>query len=55
MEILNASTTPSKYYQLLNVKILRWESMNITTQPGEIGDRKSEVVAFLVNKHNFCR
>ena len=25
------------------------ESMNITTQPGEIDDRKSEVIAFVVN------
>ena len=32
-----------------NVNTIRWESRNITTQPGEINDRKSEVIAFVVN------
>ena len=49
MEIQNASTTPSKSNQLRNVNTVRWESRNITTQPGEIDDRKSEVIAFVVN------
>ena len=49
MEIQNASTTPSKSNQLRNVNTVRWESRNITTQPGEIDDRKSKVIAFVVN------
>ena len=49
MEIGNASATPSKSNQLRNVNTIRWESRNITTQPGEIDDRKSEVIAFVVN------
>ena len=49
MEIQNASTTPSKFNQLRNVNTVRWESWNITTQPREINDRKSEVIAFVVN------
>ena len=35
--------------QLRNVNTVRWESRNITTQPGEIDDRKSEVIVFVVN------
>ena len=49
MEILNASTIPSKSNQLRNVNTVRWESWNVTTQPWEINDRKSEVIAFVVN------
>ena len=49
MAIQNVSTTPSKSYRLRNVSNLRWESRNIITQPGEIDDRKSEVIAFMVN------
>ena len=49
MEIQNASTTPSKSKQLINVNTVRWESRNITTQLGEIDDRKSEVIVFVVN------
>ena len=49
MEIKNASTTPSKSNQLGNVNTIRWESRTITTQPGEIDDRKSEVIVFVVN------
>ena len=49
IEIRNASATPSKSNQLRNVNTIRWESGNITTQPGEIYDRKSEVIAFIVN------
>ena len=49
MEIQNASTTPNKYNQLRNVNTGRWESWNVTTQPWEINDRKSEVIAFVVN------
>ena len=48
MEILNASTTPSKSNQLRNVNTVRWESRNITIQPGEIDDRESEFIAFVV-------
>ena len=46
MEIQNASTTPSKYNQLVNVNTVRWESRNIITQPGEIDDKKSEFIDF---------
>ena len=49
MEIQNASTTPSKSNQLRNVSTVRWESLDTTTQPWEINDRKSEVIAFVVN------
>ena len=49
MEIQNASTTPSKSAQLQNVNTVRWESWNVTTQPWEINDRNSEVIAFVVN------
>ena len=49
MEIQNGSTTPSKSNQLWNVNTVRWESGNVTTQPWEINNRKSEVFAFVVN------
>ena len=49
MEIQNASTTPSKSNQLRNVNTVRWESRDVTTQPWEINDRKSKVIAFVVN------
>ena len=49
MEIQNASTTPSKSNQLQNVNTVRWESGNVTAQPWEINNRKSEVIAFVVN------
>ena len=49
MEIQNASTTPSKSNKLRNVNTVRRESRNVTTQPWEINDRKSEVIAFVVN------
>ena len=49
IELRNASTTPSKSNQLRNVNTIRWESRNITNQPGEIDDWKSEVIAFVVN------
>ena len=49
MEIQNASTTSSKSNQLRNVNTVGWESWNVTTQPWEINDRKSEVIAFVVN------
>ena len=48
MEIQNASKTPSKSNQLQNVNTVRWESSNVT-QPWEINNRKSEVIAFFVN------
>ena len=60
MEIENAGTTPSKSNQLRNVNTVRWESGNVTTQPWEINNRKSEVIAFVVNggmnvtANNFC-
>ena len=49
MEIQNASTTSSKSNQLQNVNTVGWESWNVTTQPWEINNRKSEVIAFVVN------
>ena len=49
MEIQNASTTFSKSNQLWNVNTTRWESGNVTTQSWEINNRKSEVIAFVVN------
>ena len=49
MVIKNASTASSKSNQLRNVNNARWESRNVTTQPLEINNRKSEVIAFIVN------
>ena len=49
MEIHDASTPPSKSNQLRNVNTVRWESGNVTTQPWEINNMKSEVIAFVVN------
>ena len=49
MKIQNASTTPSKSNQLRNVNTVRWESGNVTAQPWEINNRKSEVISFVVN------
>ena len=49
MEIRNASAAPSKSNQLRNVNTIRLESVNITTQPWVIDDKKSEVIAFVVN------
>ena len=49
MEIQNARTTPSKSNQLRNVNTVRWESLNVPTQPWEISDRKFLVIAFVVN------
>ena len=49
IEIQNASTTPSKSNQLRNINTLRWESLDVTTQPWEIYNRKSEVIVFVVN------
>ena len=49
MEIQNASTTPSKSNQQRNVNTVRRESWNVTAQPWEINNRKSEVIAFVVN------
>ena len=49
MEIQNASTTSSKSNQLRNVNTIGLESWNVTTQPWEINNRKSEVIAFVVN------
>ena len=49
MEIENTITTPSKFNQLRNVNTVWWESWNVTTPPWEINDRKSEVIAFVVN------
>ena len=49
MEIQNASTQSSKSNQLRNANTVRWESGNVTTQPWEIYNRKSEVIAFVVN------
>ena len=41
----NTSTTPSDINKLRNVNTVRWESRNITAQPGEIDYRKSKVIA----------
>ena len=49
MDVQIASTTPSKSNQLQSVNTARWDSWNVTTQPWEINDRKSEVAAFVVN------
>ena len=49
MEIQNASTTPSKSNQLRNVNTVLRESWNVTAQPWEINNRKSEVIPFVVN------
>ena len=49
MEIQNAITTPSKSNQLRNVNSVQCESRNMTTQPRELHDRKSEVIAFVIN------
>ena len=49
MEIQNTNATPCKSNQLRNVNTVRWETRDITTQPGEIYDRKTEVIAFVVN------
>ena len=49
MEIQNASTTPCKSEQLQHVNTVRWESGNVTTQPLEINNRTSDVIAFVVN------
>ena len=48
-EIQNASTSPSKSNQLRNVNTVRWESWNVIAQPWEINNRKSEVIALVVN------
>ena len=45
----SVSTTPSKSNQLRNVNTVRWESGNVTAQPWEINNRKSEFIAFVVN------
>ena len=49
MEIQNASATPSKSCLLKNINTIRCESRKNTIQPREIDDRKSEVIAFVVN------
>ena len=49
LEIQNTGTTFRISNRLRNVNIVRRESRNINTQPGEIDDRKSEVIAFMVN------
>ena len=49
MEIQNTSTPSSKSNQMRNVNTVRWESGYVTTQPWEINNRKSEVIAFVVN------
>ena len=49
MEIQNASTTSIKSNQMRNINTVRRESGNVTTQPWGINNRKSEVIAFLVN------
>ena len=49
MEIQNASTTSSKSNQLRIVNTVRCKSGNVITQPLEINNRKSEVIAFVEN------
>ena len=41
MEMRNASATRSKFNQMRNVNTIGWEPRNITTQPGDIDNRKS--------------
>ena len=43
------STNSSKSNQLRNVNTVRLESGNVTAQPWEINNRKSEVIEFVVN------
>ena len=49
MEIEHASTAQSKSNQMRNVHTVRWESGIATTQRWDIDNRKSEVIAFVVN------
>ena len=49
MEIQNDCTTPSNSNQMRNVNTVWWESGNVTAQPWEINNKKSEVIAFVVN------
>ena len=48
-EIQNASLTPSESNQQRNLKPVQWEFRNISTQPLEINDKKSETIAFVIN------
>ena len=47
MEIHNATTTPNKSNQLLNINTVRCESRNITKQPGEIHFRNIKRAFYL--------
>ena len=49
MGIQIAITIPSKSNQLRNVNTVRSESGNVYTQPWVINNKKSEVIAFVVN------
>ena len=49
MEIQHACTTSSKSNQLRYLNTVRWESGNVATKSWEINNRKSEVIAFVVN------
>ena len=49
MEIRNTSITHRKSYQLRSVNTVRWESWNVTTQPWQINNRKSDVIPDVVN------
>ena len=49
MEIENAGTEPSKTNQLWNIDTVGWKSRDITAQPGEIYNRKSKLIEFVVN------
>ena len=49
MTIKYARTTPSKSNELRNVNTERQDSRNITIQIVGIDDRKSEVIAIVVN------
>ena len=49
MAIQNASTILSKSNQLQIVNTVGWESWIVTSQSWEINDRKSELIAFVVN------
>ena len=53
MEIKNDSATLGKSNQLRKVNTVRYESRNITTQLGEIDDRKSEVITNTTCKKQF--
>ena len=49
METQNASIAHSKHNHLRNESTVRRDFRNINTQPGWIDDRKSRIIAFVIN------